>query len=241
MINIMIPACGSNQHFKDGFWPKNVSEINGKPMIQYTVENFNSIPDKRFVYLLKKEECSKFHTDNMVKIFTDNTAVTIQLEGNTGGALCTGLMAIPYINNDDELIVSNHDQLFDCSMEEIREYFKNNGADCGVVTFECVHPRWSYIRLEGDNVVETAEKRPISKHAIAGLYYFRYGKDYVEAAKRTIKKGKSYNGRYFLSAAVNEMILLNKNVLHYEVDAKDYHTFYEPSYIETYERILRER
>ena len=43
MINILIPACGSNQHFKDGYWPKNVTEINGKPMIEYTVENFDSI------------------------------------------------------------------------------------------------------------------------------------------------------------------------------------------------------
>ncbi len=240
MINIMIPACGSNQHFKDGYWPKNVTEINGRPMIQYTVENFNSVEDKRFVYLLKKEECSKFHTDNMIKIFTDNTAVTIQLEGSTGGALCTGLMAVPYIDNDDELFVSNHDQVFDCSMQEVREEFKRRGADCGVVTFECVHPRWSYIRLEGDHVVETAEKRPISKQAIAGLYYFRKGSDYVEAAKRAIRKGKSYNGKFFLSAAVNEMILMNKKVVNYEVDPGDYHTFYEPAHIELYERKLRE-
>ena len=145
-------------------------------------------------------------------------------------------MAISYINNGDELLVSNHDQTFDCSMEEIRRFFLASGADCGVVTFECVHPRWSYIRLEGENVVEAAEKRPISKHAIAGLYYFRKGEDFVESAKRTIRKGKSYNGKFFLSAAVNEMILMNKRVLHYEVDGAEYHTFYTPQQIELYER-----
>ena len=236
MINILIPACGSNQHFKDGYWPKNVTEINGKPMIQYTLENFDSIKDKRIVYLLKKEECNRFHTDNMVKIFTDGSAATIQLEEETGGALCTCLMAISYINNDDELFVSNHDQTFDCEMEEIRQYFKEKDADCGVVTFECVHPRWSYIRLEGDKVVETAEKRPISKQAIAGLYYFRRGKDFVESAMRAIRKGKSHNGRFFLSAAVNEMILMNKTILNYEVDGDEYHTFYTPQQIEVYER-----
>ena len=240
MINILIPACGSNQHFKDGYWPKNVTEISGKPMIEYTVDNFDSIPDKRFVYLLKREECTRFHTDDMLRIFTNGSAVTIQLEEETGGALCTGLMAITYIDNEDELFVSNHDQTFDCDMELIREDFQNRGADCGVVTFDCVHPRWSYIRMENDNVVETAEKRPISKHAIAGLYYFKKGSFFVESAKRTIRKGKAYNGKYYLSAAVNEMILMNKKVLNYEVQSTEYHTFYSPQQVEVYERGIRE-
>lgn len=236
MMNILIPACGSNQHFKDGYWPKNVTEINGRPMIEYALGGFDSIKDKRFVYLLKREECNKFHTDNIIKLVTNDNAVTIQLEEDTGGALCTCLMAISYINNDDELFVANHDQTFDCDLEQIRQDFLRRNADCGTVTFECVHPRWSYIRLEGENVVETAEKRPISKQAIAGLYYFRKGSDFVEAAKRTIRKGKNYNGKYFLSAAINEMILMSKKVLHYEISGEDYHTFYTPQQIEIYER-----
>ncbi len=241
MINVLIPACGSNQHFKDGYWPKNVTEINGKPMIEYALKSFDSINDKRIVYLLKRQECLKFHTDNMIKLFTNGNATTIQLEENTGGALCTCLMAVSYIDNEDELFVSNHDQVFECDLEEIRKDFLRRQADCGVVTFECVHPRWSYIRVEDERVVETAEKRPISKQAIAGLYYFRRGCDFVEGAKQAIRKGKSYDGRFFLSAAVNEMILMNKLVLYYEVSGEDYHTFYTPQQIETYERRILER
>ena len=239
MINIMIPASGSSVQFASEYWPKNCVEICEKPMIQYVIENFESVKNKKFIAILSEEECTKFHTDNMVKLFTDDNAEIIRLTGSTGGALCTGLMAVEYIDNDDELLISNNDQKFDCDMEEVLKKFRKDKVDCGVVTFECVHPRWSYIRLEGKNVVEAAEKRPISKQAIAGLYYFKHGKDFVEAAKNTILKGKDHEGVFYISASINEMILKNKKVGHVEISPKLYHTFYEPKQIEKYELEMR--
>ena len=42
-----------------------------------------------------------------------------------------------------------------------------SSCDAGVITFESVHPRWSYVRLDSENrVTETAEKRPISNSRI---------------------------------------------------------------------------
>lgn len=239
MINVLIPACGSSTQFESSFWPQNCIEINGKPMIQYVIDNFKSIRDHRFVTVLSEDECDRFHTDNMVKLFSDNNVKIVKLTGKTGGALCTTLMAIDYIENDDELLISNNDHSFDCDVENIISDFRKKGVDSGVVTFECVHPRWSYVRMEGENVVEAAEKRPISKRAIAGLYYFKCGRDYVESAKRVITKNKSYDGKYYISAAINEMILMGKTVGNVSIDSTLYHTFYEPKQIEKYETEVR--
>lgn len=239
MIHIMIPACGNDQKFLANYWPKNVTEVNGKTMIQYAIENFNSFPNKNFIFILNQKECVRFHTDNMVSLLTEGNADIITLENETGGALCTCLMAIDMINDDNELLISNNDQKFDCDLSEHIQVFRQKGADCGVICFECIHPRWSFVRTENEYVIETAEKRPISKNAIAGIYYFKKGRDFVETAKRAILKGEQYEGRYFISTAVNEMILLGKKVICQSVKKEQYHTFYEPKQIEKYEQEMQ--
>lgn len=239
MIQIMVPACGNDQSFLADYWPKNVTEVDGKVMIQYAVENFDTVPDKHFIFLLNEAECVRFHTDDMVSLLTKGNADIIRLEHETGGALCTCLMAIEHIDHADELLISNNDQKFDCDMEEILEQFRQADADCGVVCFECVHPRWSYVRMDAGYVTEVAEKRPISKHAIAGIYYFKQGRDFVEAAKRAILKGQQHEGKFFISAALNEMILLGKQVVCQTIKPEAYHTFYEPNQIRKYEWEMR--
>ena len=53
--------------------------------------------------------------------------------------------------------------------------------DGGVIVFDSVHPRWSFVRVDKAGfVIETAEKRPISRLATAGFYYFRRGADFVD-------------------------------------------------------------
>lgn len=234
-MNILIPACGNDKQFQNAYWAKNVTEINGKPMIQYAIENFASIPEKKYIVLLNEEECVRFHTDNIVKLLAGKNCEIIKLRQQTGGALCTSLLAIDLIDNEDELIISNNDQKYDCSVENLLNDIRRQGADGGVVTFKCIHPRWSYVRLEKGAVVEAAEKRPISQRAIAGLYYFRHGKDFVSAAKQAIMKNRSHEGKFYLSASINEMILFGKIIKTTEVCPKDYHSFYEPKQIERYE------
>ena len=238
-MNILIPACGNDKQFRDEYWAKNVTEINGKTMIEHTICNYDSFDNKRFIVLLNESECIKFHTDNLVKLLTDGECNIIRVAQETKGALCTCLLAIDSINDDDELLISNNDHKFDCNIANELETIRNDNSDGGVVTFECVHPRWSYVRLENGKITEASEKRPISKNAIAGLYFFKHGKDFVESAKRAIMKNRCYEGRFYLSAAINEMILMGKVMHTAKIPSDKYHSFYEPKQIEKYEMELR--
>lgn len=85
-------------------------------------------------------------------------------------------------------------------------------------------------------MVETAEKHPLSSHAIAGFYYFARGIDFIHASKQVIRKKETYNGRYFISSSINEMILENKKVGYYEIDSDKYHSFYSPEKIAEYQK-----
>ena len=83
--------------------------------------------------------------------------------------------------------------------------------------------------------MEVAEKRPLSKNAIAGFYYYKHGKDFIEAAKRALLKQNNLDGKYYISASINELILAGKKVCHYEVDKERYNSFYSPAKIKEYE------
>lgn len=83
-----------------------------------------------------------------------------------------------------------------------------------------------------------AEKRPISKDAVAGFYYYKKGSDFVEAAKKALLKRNSYENRYYISASVNELILSGKKVCYYDIEKEQYKSFYSPAKIKEYEESL---
>lgn len=238
MVNILIPACGDSPYFAESYWPKNEIEVCGKPMLQHVVDNYNGITDKKFIFILNQKECDKFHTDSIVTLLAKEHSEIIKLSGMTGGALCTCLMAIQSIDNEFPLIITNNDQKFDCDLADAIQYFQNSGADAGIIGFDCIHPRWSYVRLEEEFVVEAAEKRPISKNAIAGWYFFKHGSMFIQSAKNAVLKGRTTDGSYYITAALNELILDGKNIRLYSVPASKYHTFYSPKAIESYERFM---
>jgi len=241
MINILIPIAGKTDFFSENDYPfpKPLIEFNGKTMIEHVIDNFSSIKEKKqFIFIVNSDDCKKYHLDNVLNILTEHKCTIIKIDNETKGAICSAMLAIRYIDNETPLIISNADQLFDINLQEVVESFKKNSA--GIITFESIHPRWSYVRLDENNqVVETAEKRPISKFAIAGFYYFNKGSDFISSSSRTIKKDANVNGLYYIASSLNELILKNKTINIFRIENSKYHTFYTPQKIKEYERLIR--
>lgn len=239
MINILIPAMGKSLFFKDNYFPKPIIEIAGKTMLEKVIDNYDKINQKHYIFIFDQKDCNEFHLDNSARILTQPNTDILVLANMTAGALCSCLMAIEIINNEEPLIIVNCDQIIDVEYSEIIKNFETNNIEVGVITFENVHPRWSYIKIENDEVVEVAEKRPLSKQAIAGFYYFKKGKDFIEAAKKVILKDEKYNDKFYISSTLNQAILLGKKVGYYNIDKEKYHSFYSPYKIKEYEDYIR--
>jgi NDP-sugar pyrophosphorylase family protein len=239
MLNILIPLGGQSSFFdSDEYpYPKPLIEINGRLMIELVIESFSSIKEPyRFIFIVQQADCRKYHLDDTLRLLTDDTTEIIMLSGETKGAACSALMAINHIDTDDRLIISNGDQLLDLDMNSLLTFYADQESDGGVVCFKSVHPKWSYVRLDDNQqITETAEKRPISSNAIAGLYYFRRGADFVKAAMKSIEKDANVNGLYFIAPTLNEMVLDNKRLNVYKVGNDQYHSFYSPQKIKEYE------
>lgn len=239
MINILLPAMGTSTFYKDSFFPKPLYEINGKTMLELVVDNYKELNPKQYIFVFSDEDCMRFHLDSSAKLLSPASKV-IRLKNQTAGALCTCLMSIEYIDEDEALIIANSDQIINVNYKEVIESFKKNDDDAGIICFSNIHPRWSYARIAGDEVIEVAEKRPLSKNAIAGFYYFRKGKDFIEAAKKAIMKQNNLDGKYYISAAINELILMGKKIGYFNIEKEQYKSFYSPAKVKEYEDSIKE-
>ena len=234
MVNILIPFMGKSTFFKDSFFPKPLIEIRGKTMLETVIENYADINPKNYIFIFNDKDCSEFHIDSSAKILSP-LSIVIRLRNQTKGALCTCLMAVDYINNDVPLIIANSDQIIDVDYKAVLEHFEEEDDDAGVITFPSIHPRWSYARKQRGEVVEVAEKRPLSRDAIAGFYYYRKGSDFVEGAKKALIKDNCLDGKFYISASINEMILKGKKIGFFDIGKEKYHSFYSPEKIKEYE------
>lgn len=238
MLNIVLAMAGSSQFFsKEDFpFPKPLIEIGGMPMIEAVVRNLMTINrDKRFIFILNEDDCRSFHLDKILRLISGGDSEILILNQLAQGAACSVLMSIDHINNDDSLLIVNSDQLFETDLnillDDLADY------DAGVACFQNIHPRWSYVRLDENNlVVEAAEKSPISRNAIAGFYYFAKGAAFVEAAMEMIATGKSHNDIYYVSPVYNELVLKGARIGMTLIDPSIYHSFYLPTKIAEFER-----
>lgn len=239
-MNIIIPLAGTNKfdnkHF---FYPPPLVEVEGLPLIQYVTENLKMIKgNNKFIYIINEEDSTKYHLDNTLKLLTPNCEIVI-LKSQTKGSVFSILMGIDIIDKEKETIISNADQLFNLDLNIIVENFRKNKSDGGVITFDSVHPRWSYVKSDrNNNVLYAIEKNPISKNAVAGFYYFKSFKSFVECSFNAIEIEDYHNGRLYTSALINQLILLQKKVLNFHVDSQKYKSFYSPQKIKEFQEYI---
>ncbi len=228
---------GSEKDFTEKGYPKYLIEIQNKPMIQRTIELLETVGDN-ITCIIRKEDQEKYFLGDTLKILCPKCKI-FEIAGNTKGAVCSALFAIDEINNDEELLLLNGSQLIKTDINPAIEDFRKRNLDGGIVTINAVHPKYSSVLLDENNlVIQTSEKRPISNMASTGCCYFKRGADFVDASFSVIEKDVNTLGQYYISSTFNEMILNNRKIGIYEIPKKDYLTF---SSYQMYEKYLSNR
>lgn len=242
MVNILFPMSGNNRFDSEEYlYPKPLIEVQGKPLIEHVLQPFLKLGMKnRFIFLVNRKDCDKFHLDNVLQLITGDNCIILRLEADTKGAACTTLMSIDHIPPEEELIISNSDHFILRDLDLILNDFRSRKLDAGVMCFDSIHPKWSFARTDdAGNVIETAEKRPLSRNAIAGFYYFRMARAYMKGAMRMIEKKAHIDGVYFNSPVLNELILDNAKVGIFAIRNEEYYNFYSPQKIKEYELLSK--
>lgn len=241
-MQILIPISDRTPFFpKDEyFFPKPLIEVAGQPMIELVISSLRKdFPNADFIFVIGSEDMVAFSLDKVVRLAAGKPVTVVERIGETSGALCSCLLAADVIDRERELLIFNSDQVINDNLAAHVNQFKTVGADAGVVTFSSVHPRWSYV-VEGEaqEVIQAFEKKVMSRRAVAGTYYFEKAEYFVQAAQNAILKDASLNGLFYISASLNEAILMNRRIVFSSIDAEDYHSFFEPARIVAFERSL---
>ena len=237
MMNVVVLMAGTSQSFaeKGYMYPKYLLDYKGKPIVQHVVDSLKPLnADLSFVIL--KEDDDKAFIAFALQILAPEAHI-YKVNKQTKGAVCSALFAIDSINNDDELLIINGDQLLTSELVESIQEFREKQYEGGIIVFRSVLPRWSFIALDEQGLVcETSEKRPISDLATAGCYYFRHGKDFVEAAYNIIRKDENFSGNYYICSTYNELILKQQKVGVHEIPMEHYLSFATPQLYEENKR-----
>ena len=217
-LNILIPMAGAGSRFQQAGYtfPKPLIDVNGKPMIQVVTENLNIRAN--YIYVVQKEHREKYNLDTLLNLITPKCKI-VEVDGVTEGAACTALLAKEYIDSDKPLLFANSDQFVEWDSNEFLYKMNETDADGGIVTFESTHPKWSFAKLNKDNLVtEVAEKNPISNLATVGYYYWKHGSDFVKYAEQMIANDVRVNNEFYVCPVFNEAIKDNRKIRTFNID-----------------------
>ena len=246
-IQIILPISKDNKHFPSSkyFFPKPLVEVKGEPMMTKIIKHYQSrLKISRLVAVIPEDWDLKYSIGKVIELATNAEVKTIKREGETTGGLCSAIMAVDELNDEDPIVVINSDELINANIQKIVSYFEEDQekADAGLVLFESLHPRWCYAKLNRDQTIEGLyEKNVVSNLAMAGFIYIRKKSILMESACHALMDNDEHDGAYFLSAAINQIILRGGRVKQKQIKADDYCTFYTPEKIKIYEENYNDR
>ena len=216
-MNIIIPAAGAGSRFKQAFnIPKPYINVDNLPMVATAAKTLK-IPDATYYYILPAHEKLET-TKNYLQSITPDCHF-FDIDYVTEGAVQTALIAKDFINNDDELIITNCDQIMNWDPMPIIESFKQ--FDAGLVTINSDDAKHSYLELTDNKVTKVVEKQVISDQALTGVHYWKHGKFFVEAADEMINTNDKILNEYYVSNSYNYLIKHGRSVGYHQITSNE--------------------
>jgi dTDP-glucose pyrophosphorylase len=215
-----MPMAGEGSRFARAGWttPKPLIELRGVPLFQRAIGSVAiEGVDMKYSFIVRQEHIDKQHIDELIKDILPEARVFSVLK-TTRGAVETCLVAEDAIDDEDAVVV------MDCDLEfRSKRYnelvanalaLKADEADGGaLVSFESDNPRYSYAQIDDNGrVLRTAEKEPISNHALCGAYFFGSGKDFKRIAHQLLDDGTHGKAEFYVSLLYNYLLAEGKTV-----------------------------
>ena len=219
-LHIVMPMAGEGSRFAKAGWttPKPLIELNHIPLFQRAINSVAIDGVKmKYSFIVRQEHIDKQHIDAQIKDIIPDANVFSVLK-TTRGAVETCLVAESAIDDEDAIVVMDCDLEFRSKRynELVSDALMVPAADAdggALVSFESDNPRYSYaLTDECGRVLRTAEKDPISNHALCGAYFFGSGKDFKRIAHQLLDDGTHGKAEFYVSLLYNYLLAEGKIV-----------------------------
>ena len=234
-MNIVIPMAGDGSRFKiNGYEkPKPLIQVDNVPMIESAVKTLNI--DGRYIFVIREYENTK-NTSDLIKCLKKikPDCVILKTTKLTRGAAETCLIAKEHINNNEELIITNCDQLLSWDSKKFIKYTKQ-AYDGIVVTYTSSDPKNSFILIDNNGfAIEIREKKAISDLALIGLHYWKRGSDFVRSTKKMIESNNKESNEFYVAPTYNYLIKEDLKITNYHLEKNEYVSIGTPDDLRIY-------
>ncbi|AEI37967.1 glycosyltransferase family protein [Zymomonas mobilis] len=186
--------------------------LEGMPLLRRSLESRpwwrREVQSDHLVFILQNTASScRFAKNSLEKWYPK--AKKVILNSFTLGAAFSALAGIAVVDPEAILCIDLADILYEGNIDPVL-YFKSNPNLGGLaLTFLSDNPSYSYLKTDiNGNIIETAEKKVISKHASAGIYFFRNTSLYLRALSHSIENSKklTFNNLFYICPLLNGII-----------------------------------
>ena len=241
-MNIVIPMAGLGSRFQNAGvkTPKPLIKVNGKSLIEHSVESLDIEGTYIFITREYDDPADNQELTALLKRLKPNS-IEIQINKMQYGAADACLYAKEYIDNDEELIITNCDQLLNWDSNDFIDSARNNGADGSIVLFNSSDNKHSFAEVVSDKITRLAEKDPISNHALVGVHYWKNGKSFVKSAEKLLREYKNFGLKEcYISNTYNYLIGDGLYIMPYNIKNNMFAPLGTPEDVEIYLAKIKE-
>lgn len=176
-LALVMPMAGRGSRFSRAgvSTPKPLVQVAGRPFFWWAAESVvRRAPVREMVFVVLEEHCATHGIDEKIRGFYPQARI-VRIGDVTGGAAETAGIAMRNVRSTGPVAVNDCDHAFECArLGSIAERLAAGQQQGALLCFRSQDPAYSYAVLDPRTgaVVGTAEKEPLSPHAIAGCYLF---------------------------------------------------------------------
>lgn len=235
-MTVIITMAGMGSRFrKSGYYcPKYMIEAKGKTLFDWSMDSLIGYNKEvsRYVFVVKAEDkAGKFIRMHCAEYGIKDVKI-VELDHMTDGQATTCMLAIPYCNLDNAILVYN----IDTYVEPGALKYEDISGDGHIPCFHADGNHWSFVKLDDKGMaVEVREKVRISDNCTLGAYYFssaRLYKDLYEefySDDSHIEKNEKY-----IAPILDFMIKKGRPVTISIIDSKKVHVLGTPEELQKF-------
>lgn len=180
-MTVIITMAGLGTRFrKVGYnCPKYMIEARGKSLFEWSMDSLIGYNDhvSKYVFVVREEDKAAYFIKTQCAEYGINNVDVVELDHMTDGQATTCMLAIPYCNPKDAIMVYN----IDTYVEPYEMKYEDISGDGHIPCFHADGDHWSFAKLDSDGkVVEVREKVRISDNCTLGAYYFSSARLYKD-------------------------------------------------------------
>ena len=232
---ILIPLGGIGNRFKDNGYtdPKALINVDGKCIIYHLLDNLKYIAAIDYIYIPYNKEYLDYDLETkLMKKYSNLNFKFYKLENNTQGAAETIKISLDNLNDEDKPILClDADNFY---INDIVSLW--NGKNCVFTISDTLNdPIYSYVKCNGNEIIDIKEKDKISDFACTGAYGFKSFYQLNKYCKKIINNNIRQKSEFYTSGVIKEMINDNIEFTNLEIDNKYYFSLGTPKQVVEYE------